>query len=56
MFRLDINECSTNNGGCSHICGNNFGSFACGCPTGWSLMADRLTCRGNYQILLVIVL
>ena len=39
-----MNECSTNNGGCDHICINTVGSFECSCNTGYSLTADGLTC------------
>ena len=39
-----MNECSTNNGGCDHICTNTDGSFECSCNTGYSLTADGLTC------------
>ncbi|KAL9987825.1 hypothetical protein ACROYT_G002193 [Oculina patagonica] len=41
---LDIDECSTNNGGCSHHCFNIPGSFYCGCPEGRSMGANNFTC------------
>jgi len=36
-FHLDINECSTNNGGCDvqAICTNTPGSFSCSCKSGY---------------------
>ena len=43
----DINECSINNGGCSHNCYNIPGSFYCGCPEGTTMAANNLTCVGK---------
>ena len=34
---LDINECNTNNGGCSQVCNNQDGSFTCSCNSGFTL-------------------
>ena len=37
---IDINECSTNNGGCGNItsslCTNTIGSYSCSCRTGFN--------------------
>ena len=44
----DIDECSTNNGGCNHVCTNTVGSFNCSCNDGFSLNADRASCNGNF--------
>ena len=43
-----MNECSTNNGGCSAnaVCTNTPGSFACDCNVGYT--GDGFTCTGNY--------
>ncbi|KAI9557484.1 hypothetical protein GHT06_017312 [Daphnia sinensis] len=41
----DIDECSSSNGGCSHICINNEGSHRCECPSGLFIEADNKTCK-----------
>ena len=43
----DINECSTNNGGCAHNCTNTQGSFRCSCRSGFQLASDRRGCNGK---------
>ena len=43
---LDINECSNNNGGCSHFCHNTFGSYYCSCDNNEDLVVDNRTCEG----------
>ena len=48
---IDINECLTENGGCSHLCYNNIGSFSCSCHEGYNLM-DKLFCQGNIVIIM----
>ena len=48
MFSLafvDINECSTNNGGCEHVCTNTQGSFSCSCNSGFTLSTDGKSCE-----------
>ncbi len=40
----DINECSTNNGGCAQTCTNNAGSFQCSCGSGYSLASNGMSC------------
>uniref|UniRef100_A0A8C6S747 Low density lipoprotein receptor b n=1 Tax=Neogobius melanostomus TaxID=47308 RepID=A0A8C6S747_9GOBI len=40
-----IDECSTGNGGCSHICNILTLGFNCSCPVGYSLKPDKKTCE-----------
>ena len=46
FFYTDINECSTNNGGCSQVCVNRLGSYQCRCRDGYELNVDNHTCDG----------
>ena len=39
----DVNECSINNGGCSHNCCNKVGTFQCSCPLGSGFGIFRMT-------------
>lgn len=41
---LDINECAASNGGCSHTCINNQGSYQCQCEDGFNLIDKQ--CQG----------
>ncbi|KAM9977303.1 hypothetical protein ACTFIR_011162 [Dictyostelium discoideum] len=41
---IDIDECSTDNGGCSQICTNSVGSFSCSCNSGYTLNENKLSC------------
>ena len=50
LFSADINECSVNNGGCSHHCYNIPGAHYCGCPEGTTMAANNLTCVGKYKL------
>ena len=43
----DINECSTNNGGCQHECVNTAGSYECQCRSGFQLLSNRRSCTGE---------
>ena len=43
----EINECSTNNGGCDHDCNNTDGSFVCSCDSGYQLDNNSLNCSGK---------
>ncbi|XP_058832942.1 uncharacterized protein LOC131690887 [Topomyia yanbarensis] len=40
----DIDECTVNNGGCSHTCLNTLGRAFCVCPEGFMLDDDWKTC------------
>jgi len=48
----DIDECATNNGGCSSeaSCSNTEGSFTCTCQSGYT--GDGFTCTGKPQTIL----
>ncbi|XP_019631490.1 PREDICTED: neurogenic locus notch homolog protein 1-like [Branchiostoma belcheri] len=41
LCQTDINECSSNNGGCAHNCVNTDGSYYCTCRTGYQLSGSR---------------
>jgi len=45
-WNIDINECSTNNGGCATTakCTNTIGSFTCACNSGYD--GDGFNCEG----------
>ncbi|RMC01943.1 hypothetical protein DUI87_21105 [Hirundo rustica rustica] len=41
---LDVNECTTENGGCHDRCCNTIGSYHCKCPAGQKLGEDGKSC------------
>ena len=43
----DINECTIQNGFCSHYCNDTIGSYACSCGLGYELSSDMRTCKGK---------
>ena len=43
----DINECATNNGGCSQVCLNTEGSYSCDCYSGYELGPNNHTRNGR---------
>ena len=47
---LDINECTTDNGGCDHTCINEAGSYHCDCEDGFELDEDLHGCSGIYDM------
>ncbi|KAJ6647666.1 Prolow-density lipoprotein receptor-related protein 1, partial [Pseudolycoriella hygida] len=54
--RSNFNPCSTNNGGCSHLCLLSTNkTFKCECPHVMRLDTDNKTCVPNEQVLLFIV-
>ena len=43
--------CSDRNGGCEHLCVTGYrGHFYCRCMTGYELMEDDKSCRGQWAI------
>ena len=44
LFRVDVNECALDKGGCDHKCINKGGSFHCVCEDGYRLLSDGKTC------------
>ncbi len=48
MFFVDIDECSTNKGGCQHTCTNTSGSYVCTCHTGYQLAVDKHKCESKF--------
>ena len=43
----DINECQTDNGGCTQTCDNTDGSYQCSCWDGYELTSDDYNCTGE---------
>ena len=43
----DIDECTTSNGGCQHVCKNNNGSHQCLCNDGYMPGEDEYSCEGK---------
>ena len=46
---LDIDECSSNNGGCSDMCVNTNGSYYCECLEGYELQNETV-CVGKLSL------
>lgn len=46
----DIDECSTNNGGCSQNCSNTHGSYICFCNSGYNITFDGFDCEGEFTL------
>ena len=49
VYQTDVNECTTNNGGCSQICRNTQGSRVCSCRRGYILASNRIACNGEFN-------
>ena len=47
LLLSDINECETQNGGCTHQCINTPGSHYCKCREGTTMNIDNKTCHGK---------
>ena len=47
IFMLDIDECSSNKGGCAQVCTNTPGNYTCGCDPGYELDGDGFSCNGK---------
>lgn len=47
---LDVDECDTDNGGCSNGCLNTFGDYECTCPHGYRIdSVNGTTCLGVFS-------
>lgn len=46
-WHLDKDECTSNNGGCEHVCLNSYLSHACHCRGGYTIAADNKNCNGK---------
>ena len=49
LTTTDINECNTNNGGCTQNCHNTGGSYNCSCNNGYYLAGNGKNCNGEYK-------
>ena len=47
LIYIDVDECSTLNGGCNQTCSNTFGSFECSCSAGYTLAGNVIDCDGK---------
>lgn len=45
VFFTDVDECSTNNGGCMQECKNTIGSYVCSCHNGYILHENGHDCK-----------
>ena len=47
---VDINECTSMNGGCGEMCSNFAGGFKCECSgSGYQIGPDGKTCQGSFM-------
>jgi transposase-like protein len=49
-YFIDRDECTTNNGGCQHICKNIIGSYQCLCNNGFVLHENKHDCIGSHYL------
>lgn len=49
IWFVDVDECSTTNGGCAQTCVNTDGSHYCTCNEGFELNADKRRCDGKWM-------
>lgn len=50
LFIADINECfagSVGNTTCEEVCVNTPGSWHCDCFSGYTILANEISCRGE---------
>lgn len=47
ICQTDIDECMSDNHGCSHLCVNTEGSAYCSCPLGYAITEHDLTTSSN---------
>lgn len=46
-----VNECATNNGGCSQLCVDTYNSYFCACNVGYTLASGiSATCPGKIEL------
>lgn len=51
----DIDECDEDVAGCTQLCINSIGSYACNCENGYQLGSDNQTCFGTIDLFCVII-
>ena len=53
LYMSDIDECVTGAAQCQHTCYNNYGSYSCGCMSGYRLESDGLQCEGTIEVIML---